>query len=138
MVSKQKIYQFLNSQKHMVISSVNASGNPQSAMVGFAQNKNLEIIFGTDMTTRKAQNLSNNHNVAIVVNGNEYNLQYEGKAKQIEGEELEKMQKIFFKKIPGLKKYAQLTNQIYFKVTPTWLRFIDHTYSPGKVSEIKF
>ena len=122
----------------MVISSVNASGNPQSAMVGFAQNKNLEIIFGTDMTTRKAQNLSNNHNVAIVVNGNEYNLQYEGKAKQIEGEELEKMQKIFFKKVPGLKKYAQLTNQIYFKVTPTWLRFIDHTYSPGKVSEIKF
>jgi uncharacterized protein YhbP (UPF0306 family) len=138
MVSKQKIYQFLNSQNHMVISSVNASGNPEAAMVGFAQNKNLEIIFGTDMTTRKAQNLSHNSQVALVINGEEHNVQYEGTAKQINGEELQKMQKIFFKKVPGLKKYAQLTNQIYFKITPTWIRFIDHTFSPGRVSEMRF
>lgn len=122
----------------MVISSINEYGNPQAAMVGFAQNKNLEIIFGTDMTTRKAANLAKNPNIALVVNSEEYNVQYEGKAKQIEGQELLKMQKIFFKKVPGLKKYAQLTNQIYFKITPSWIRFIDHTFSPGKVSEIRF
>ena len=138
MVSKKIIYEFLNSQQHMVITTVNEKANPQAAFVGFAQNRDLEIVFGTDMTTRKAENLSRNPNVALVVNGENYNVQYEGKAALLKGVELEKKKKKKKKKVPGLKKYSQLTNQIYFKITPIWIRFIDHTFSPGKVSEIKF
>ncbi len=138
MVTKNELYEFLNSQNHAVISTVSSEGKPQAALVGFGQTQDLELIFGTDMTTRKAQNLSKNKIVALVINGPDSCVQYEGRARQVEKDELEKYFDLFFKKIPGLEKYSQLKNQIYFVVTPSWIRYIDHTTSPGTVSEVRF
>lgn len=135
---KSEVFELLSEQKHAVISTVNSKGNPESAMVGFAQNKDLELIFGTDKTTRKAQNLKFSNNVSVVINGDSKCVQYEGEAQLISGNELEKFLKIFFEKIPGLSKYAILENQIYYKITPNWIRFIDHNFSPGKISELTF
>ena len=135
---KSEVYVFLSEQKHAVISTVNSKGNPESAMVGFAQNKDLELIFGTDKTTRKAQNIKAKNNVSVVVNGDAKCIQYEGNAHLVTGNELEKFLEIFFEKIPGLSKYAKLENQIYYKITPNWVRLIDHNFSPGKISELTF
>jgi len=138
MKSKKDIFEFLNQQAHAVVSTVNKQGNPQAALVGFGQTTDLQIIFGTDMTTRKAQNLSHNTHVAMVINGDDSCVQLEGIAKQTSGEELKKYFDLFFKKMPGLEKYSHLKNQIYFVVTPNWIRYIDHTTSPGTVSEMRF
>lgn len=134
---RRLIFDLLESQKHVVISTVNMTGNPESSLVGFGQNKKLELIFGTDITTRKVRNLEMNNNISAVVSGPVSAMQYEGTASLIKGEELKKFQTIFFKKIPGLRKYSLLKNQIYFKVKPNWIRFIDHTTSPGTITEIK-
>lgn len=122
----------------MVISSVNKKGNPESSIVGFGQNSDLELIFGTDMTTRKVKNITQNSRVSIVVNGSESAIQYEGKAQLLNGKKLEDFQGIFYKKVPGLRKYSLISSQIYYKIVPTWIRYIDHTTSPGTITEIKF
>lgn len=138
MTNKQIVYEFLNSQVHTVLATVNKSGRPEGATVGFGQTKELEIIFGTDKTTRKASNISHNKSVALTFNGPYSTLQYEGEATLIEGPEKEKYAEIYFRKVPDAHKYYNLANQIYYLVVPHWLRYTDHRTQPGTVFEIKF
>lgn len=138
MTVKKTILELFGTQMHAVISTVNFKGNPESATIGFGHTENLEIIFGTNKSTRKVKNLLVNNSVSIVVNGPEVTVQYEGIAALLNGEELSNLTKIFFTKLPSAVKYKDLPGQIYFKVTPTWIRFTDHNKTPGKVTEIQF
>lgn len=135
---KKKIYELLNTEKLMVVSTVNLNGNPESATVGFGVTKEFEIIFGTDVNTRKVHNIAQNYNVSMVINGPNASVQYEGSANLSVGKELEVLQRIFYKKTPSLAKYSKVEGQIYYKVTPVWVRYIDHTSSPGTVTEFQF
>jgi hypothetical protein len=53
-------YNFLNSHKLAVISTVNEDTMPESAVVGFGQTKALELVIGTDNSFRKYKNLIKN------------------------------------------------------------------------------
>ncbi len=138
MKMKNLIYKLFNDQLHMVLSTVNKNGNPQSATVGFGHTRDLELVFGTNISTRKAANLQKNKNVSLVINGHEVTVQYEGVVSRLEGVELSKFKKLLFKKLPGVRKYENLPGQVYFKITPVWIRHTDHKTTPGKVVEITF
>jgi general stress protein 26 len=138
MDDKKTILEFLKTVNHAVIGTVNKNGNPQGATVGFGQTEELEIIFGTSSLTQKAQNISQNNHVSLVVNDPTRSVQYEGTARLLDGVEKEMYTKIYFEKNPGMAKYYELESQQYYLVTPHWIRYIDHTKSPNGTIEIRF
>jgi len=130
------IRKFLESQTHMVISTV-GNDKPEAALMGFAHASDLSLIFGTYTTTRKFKNIQDNPNVAIVFGNNEkITVQYEGVASVLVGEELKKYKNIYFQKSPSSKKYESLPNQVYLKIKPTWVRYTDYNKEPPMVFEI--
>ena len=138
MDQKQEVYNFLKSVNHAVVSTVNTNGFPQAATVGFGVTETLQVIFGTSSLTQKADNIINNNYVSVVINSPDKSVQYEGNAVLLTGDDLIKYTKIFFKKMPSMEKYFELENQIYYLVTPSWIRYIDHPKSPNGVFEIRF
>ena len=135
---KDAVSSLFNSQKLCVLSTVNKEGKPQAALVGFAHNHKFELIFGTDEKSRKAKNLINNHNIALVVNGEADCVQYEGIVKLLSGGEKKRFLEILFTKNPNIEKFSLLPGQLYYKIVPVWIRYIDHNFSPGKISELNF
>ncbi len=110
----------------MTISSVGSQGTPQSAVVGFAENENLEIFFGTANTTRKYKNITENPHVACVIGWSldeVITVQYEGVATELAGDELISARERCVQKNPFSARFAEHPDQRYFRITPSWIRF---------------
>lgn len=139
MQDKRQILQFINSHSLMVISTLSSSGTPESAVVGFGETENFELIFGTDIKTRKAQNIVNNGNVSVVIGWDgDGTLQYEGVARKLEGEEADRYSEIYFEKVPKSRRHKDVEGEIYFLITPTWLRYTEVAYEPWRIAELRF
>ena len=137
MSQKAIVNNFLKTQLHMVISTTNKNGTPEGALVGFAQVDDLSLVFGTDSTTRKYQNIQNNPHVALTFGSNEeITVQYEGMAAVLDGQELTKYKEVYFAKNPASRKYENQENQIYLKITPIWIRYTDYNKEPAEIFEV--
>lgn len=135
---KKTILDLLKQQTHMVLATTNKQENPQAALVGFGEAEDLSLIFGTDKTTRKYQNIQHNPHVACVIGYDEkISVQYEGTVSLFEEEELKKYKQYYFTKTPSSKKYETYENQIYLKITPTWIRYTNYN-QPKQIFEITF
>lgn len=138
---KSKILEFLKEHELCVISTIHADGSgPQSAVVGFAETEDLEIIFGTSNKTRKYKNLQSNPNVSFVIgwSSEEGSIQYEGVATELPKGESEKYSSMMVKKNPDSEKYVDMDDQRYFLVKPKWIRFSDNAGNPPDVYELGF
>lgn len=114
---------FIENESLCVISSVGRGGNPQSAIVAFSENENLEIMIGTSKKSRKFQNITNNPNVSIVFGfAGEKSLQYEGTSRFMGEEEMESKLIDHYRKQPSAKKYESDSEQVYMVVSPKWVR----------------
>jgi len=137
---KQKILDFIGTQLLGVVASVNEQGKPEAALVAFSETKDLELIFGTSHQARKYQNLQNDPHIAFVI-GHDFDeritVQYEGEAEEVKGPEVEQCREIHLKKNPRSKKYADTSEQRWFKVTPTWIRYTNLNTSPPEEFEVK-
>lgn len=132
---KQFIFEFLNKRKLTVLSSVAPEGNPEAAVMEFAVRKDLEIIFDTATTTRKYKNLKENPRVAFAFGWEEWDtVQYEGIAQEVAGDEREQYRALFLEKHPDAKKWDGLPETVYFKVTPTWIRYTAMDKDPWELS----
>lgn len=123
---KTKIHEFIRKQLLTVISTVHADGNPQAAVIGFAENENLELFFGTFNTTRKYKNLKNNPHAAFVIGWSldeVITVQYEGTVVELEGEESVAISQKIIAKNPGAARFVNDPRQRYFKVIPKWIRY---------------
>ena len=121
------ILDFMGEHIHCVISTVSDANQPESAMVGFSCNKILEIIFGTSNESRKYKNLLGNPDIAIVIGDSTAEIQYEGLAEVIpQANYTDLIENQHIKKIPGAAKYRDDPHQVYFKVTPKWIRYTQH------------
>ncbi len=138
-MKKKKILEFIESKHLAVLSTINKNNQPESAVVAFAQTKNLEIIFGTSHTTRKFQNLKINKKVSLVIgwdNKENITVQYEGLAREVKDQEFEVCREIQINKNQESKKYAFAPDQTYFKITPVWIRYSD--INKENIFEIEF
>jgi len=135
MDQKQKVLDFLKTQKEMVIAT-ESNSIPEAALMGFCEYDNLNLMFGTDTTTRKFQNIQNNSRVAIVFGHSDgITVQYEGIVSIIIGTEIEEYKKKYFEKQPQAKKYETDPNQVYLKVMPIWIRYTDYNKEPEEIFE---
>lgn len=133
-MDKEKlVVDFIASQILGVVSTVNKEGRPESALVAVTEAENMNLIFGTANTSRKYHNLKNNPSVAITI-GNDVDeaitVQYEGVVEELSGEEMERCRDLHIKKNPRAAKYAEKPEQRWFKVKPTWVRYLDLASKP--------
>lgn len=140
-MNKQVIYDFLNRNEHAVIATANPQTHqPESALIGFGQTQELEIIFGTFNTSKKYKNLQENNKVSFVIGWeNDFiTVQYEGIAHEIFGEEVNDLVEMYHQKVPSAAHYHEYPQQRYFKVTPTWIRYSDLSGDEEQIFEVTF
>lgn len=139
---KEKIQAVFKDNIDCAFSSINKEGNPQVAIMGFAETKDFELILGTSNESRKFQNIQSNPHVAVAIGWtweNPKTVQYEGTAHLLNGKELAKYQEIYFAKQPESKKFASLPTQVYFIIKPKLIRYTDFSNEPKIESfELKF
>lgn len=139
---RQEILGFLHSHSMATIATVNAHGNPESALIAFAELPDFGIIFETFVDTRKFDNLKQNSQVALVIGWdtkNHITLQYEGVAEPIPANETDKYRKIFLEKDTPCTETFLLDPRVrLYRVEPTWLRYSDYTTDKPVVTEIDF
>lgn len=136
---EQEVLSFLQAltPKLCVLSTVTKDGKPESAVVGFAVQEDLSIILSTTKRTRKYQNLTTNTNVSLIFGWSftQKNVQYEGKAILIEeGDLYIPTEKFFFEQNPDAAKFKS-EDTIFIKITPIWIRLLDHTVTPPTLFE---
>lgn len=137
MNKQKKVLDFLKTQKHMSIGTINSNGNPEAAYVGFGEKDDLSLIFGADSTSRKCKNIQKNPTVALVFGDNKaITIQYEGTAAVLKGKELEEYQELYFKKTPSALQYKDAENQVFLKIVPHWIRYTDYNKDPEEIFEI--
>src|ERR1043165_425319 len=87
-MSTEFLYDYINSHKLAVIATVNEDGDPESAVIGIAVTKELEIIFDTVRSSRKYHNLLKRPRASFVIGwDDESTIQYEGTAIPLDGED---------------------------------------------------
>src|SRR5882762_382246 len=89
-MNRRDLVAFIRRHQWGVVSTLAApGGGPQSAVVGVAVNDQLELVFDTLASTRKAQNLRRDPRVSVVIGwDDEQTVQYEGMADEPAGPEL--------------------------------------------------
>lgn len=130
---RDKVIAFLGLEKSRlgVVSTVSKENKPESALVYFAFDENLNIYFATKDNSRKYKNILQNKNVSFVmatVNPPQ-TLQLEGTA-SVHNDTGD--QKHLFQELVGLASVkhfsAPITQQStgglqFIKISPTWVRF---------------
>jgi uncharacterized pyridoxamine 5'-phosphate oxidase family protein len=131
------IYDFLNARTLAVLSTVNDSGVPEAAVIGFGQNEKLEVIFGTDRASRKYSNMITNPKVALVIGWeNGETVQYEGLSRELEVDEISFVKDTYWAKSPQAEVQYKNPGQRYFIVTPLWIRHTDLKTKPWTIKEL--
>ena len=138
-MTKVDIYQFIAKQKLGVLGSLSSAGRPQSALVGIAVTRELEIIFDTVKNSRKFQNLMSNSACSFVVGWKgEITVQYEGDARQPEAAALSYYQEVYFARWPECRSHLHWSGITYFVIRPRWIRYSDFDQNPPFIKEFAF
>jgi catechol 2,3-dioxygenase-like lactoylglutathione lyase family enzyme len=139
MTTRAEVLAFMREHKMAVQASVSSSHAPQAAVVGFAVTDDFELFFDTVATTRKAVNLRRNSHVAFVIGGlepgDERTVQYEGTVDEPRGDELARLQAIYFERFPDGPARQSWPGLIYLRARPTWVRFSDFNRQPPDILE---
>ena len=133
------LFHFIAKSKVGVLSSIGASGTPQSALVGFAVTENLEIIFDTVKSSRKYGNLIARPECSFVFGwSGEQTMQYEGIAEELGGRQLQRYQDVYLRTWPDGLSRSQWPGIVYFLVKPKWIRYSDFDKNPPLIVEFTF
>ena len=139
-MDKSEILSFLRAHRLAVQATSSLDGAPQAAVVGYAVTDDLELVFDTLASTRKARNIRSNPKLAFVIGGlkkaDERTVQYEGVADEPRGEELERLKQIYYGVFPDGPTRMSWPGLIYVRVKPTWLRYSDYNSDPPVIVEL--
>jgi pyridoxine/pyridoxamine 5'-phosphate oxidase len=125
-MKRAELLEFLRRHKLGVLSTVSPSGDPEAAVVGVAFTDDLEIVFDTLETTRKAVNLRRSPKIAFVVGWDqETTAQIQGVADEPQGAELERLKDAYFLVYPDGRERQRWKGITYFRVRPHWARYSD-------------
>ena len=140
-MTEADLYTFLASQKLGVLGSISCDGTLQSALVGVAVSRQLEIVFDTVNTSRKYPNLIAHPACSFVIGGwgsGEQTVQYQGIAEELKPPALASYQEIYFKADPTGPARLSWPGIVYFVVRPTWIRYTDFDARPPFIQEFTF
>ena len=100
----------------------------------------LELVFDTRASGRKATNLRANPRVALVIGGwnDPRTVHYEGAADFPVGAELERLKQAYFAAFPNGPTRHLLPDITYARVKPVWIRYSDFRAEPPVIAELDF
>ena len=129
-MNRHELLVFLRRHRLCVEATTSKTGEPQAAVVGYAVSDDLELVFDTLGSTRKAQNLRARPRIALVVGWDEeQTVQIEGVCDEPTGAELDRLKQVYFAVYPDGVGRQQWDGITYFRVRPTWARYSD--FRPG-------
>jgi len=139
-MDRAQLLAFLRTQYLAVLASRGPDGAPQAAVVGIAVGDELEIVFDTLDSSRKARNVRADPRVALTLGGlapgEERTVQYEGVADEPTGPELDRVRELYFEVFPdGRERLASWAGLIHVRVRPTWIRYSDFNRTPPAIVE---
>ena len=138
MDAKARILEFTRKNKLCVVST-SVDNQPESALVDFIINDDLEIVFNTYTTSRNYKNLLINPRVSIVTGFGETleTLQYEGIARELGGHEEGEIMAQHRDTLEFFRRW-KIDNMKYFRVQPTKIKLSDFSQFPPKILETNY
>jgi len=135
-MTRADLVAFIRRHKWAVVATVSAAGGPQAAVVGIAVSDDLELVFDTLGSTRKALNLRRDGRIALVIGWDEeQTVQVEGVADEPAGAELEELRRTYFQAFPDGPTRLSWPGITYVRVRPSWLRYSDFRGAEPKIVE---
>ena len=133
------VLDFIKKNELAVISYLSSEGRPSSAVIGFGETDNLELIFGTYADSRKYQAIKKDGRVSFVIGWDEaITVQYEGLAEELSKSNYSEYTAAYFAKNPKAREYESDPREKYFRVTPLWVRYSEIKSNPWKIIEFNF
>jgi pyridoxine/pyridoxamine 5'-phosphate oxidase len=127
----EEVFDIAKTNRYLVVSTVNESGAPEAALMGFALTQAKEVVFDTLSTSRKAVNLARNPAAALVIGWDEnVSLQIEGVARRPVGEDLASAKAAYFGQWPDGRAREDWPNIAYVVVQPKWIRYSNYSGAP--------
>ena len=135
-MTEAHLHRFLAQCKLGVLGTLGEANVPQSALVGIAVTEDLEIVFDTVKSSRKYPNLIARPECSFVIGWTrEQTVQYEGRADELSGGELQRCQQVYFKAWPECRVHLSWPGIAYFVVRPRWIRYSDFDQNPPRIQE---
>lgn len=129
-LTRQALLSLLRRHRYAVEATAAVGGWVQAAVVGIAVSDELEIVFDTLASSRKAQNLARDARIALVIggllDGEDETVQYEGVADRPDGAELTAVQELYFRTFPDGRERLSWPGLIHYRVRPRWIRYSDY------------
>jgi len=134
-MNRPNLLTFVRRHPFAALATVNASGEPQVAIVRFVATAEFEIVFNTTEATRKATNLRQNPKVAIAIGWDEsQTIQIEGLADEPRDRELDRVKKAYSESYPEFFHARQRAKGlVYFRVRPNWMCYGDFRQNPASI-----
>lgn len=133
-MTRAELIAFIRRHRYAVEASTAVDGAPQAAVIGIAVTDDLELVFDTLGTTRKAQNLRRDPRIALVVGwDDEQTVQLEGVADEPSSDELVRLKRAYFDAFPDGPEREQWPGITYVRVRPSWARYSDFRAGGGVV-----
>ena len=134
----EEVFDIAKTKRYLVVSTVNESGAPEAALMGFALTPAKEVVFDTLSTSRKAVNLARNPAAALVIGWDEnVSLQIEGVARRPVGNDLASAKAAYFGEWPDGRARENWPNIAYVVVKPKWIRYSNYAAGPPVVEEFR-
>jgi len=132
----EEIFDIAKRKRFLVVSSINESGAPEAALMGFALTQANEIVFDTLGSSRKAANLARNPRAALVIGwDDQVSLQIEGVARRPVGDDLASAKVAYFREWPDGRAREAWPDIAYVVVQPKWIRYSNYAAGPPEVQE---
>jgi general stress protein 26 len=141
-MDSQTLLTFIRAHRWAIEATSSPGNEPQAAIIGIAVTEDLELVFDTLASSRKAANLRANPRIALVIGGwndaDPRTVQYQGVADFPAGPALEELKKIYFAAFPDGPTRLSWPGITYVRVKPQWVRYSDFTVEPPAISERSF
>ena len=132
----EEVFDIAKRKRYLVVSTVNESGAPEAALMGFAFTSANEIVFDTLASSRKAVNLARNPAAALVIGWDDnISLQIEGPARRPVGDDLASAKAAYFREWPDGRARENWPDIAYVVVKPKWVRYSNYAAGPPVVEE---
>ena len=134
----EEVFDIAKRKRFLVVSTVNETGVPEAALMGFAVTQSNEIVFDTLASSRKAVNLARNPKAALVIGwDDQVSLQIEGSARRPVGDDLASAKTAYFREWPDGRAREAWPDIAYVVVKPKWIRYSNYGAGPPVVEEFR-
>jgi uncharacterized pyridoxamine 5'-phosphate oxidase family protein len=121
--ARDRSLQLLEETATCTLATASVDGKPEAATVRFVTDDDLNVFVTTESVYRKYENMTRNPSVAIVVDGDEGNLQLEGQATETHGDAAESVISRYVEKY-GTSEYLTNDQSVFFSIETHWVKLL--------------